>query len=281
MIRLLLLLSLQQQPIVIKQFSPAPPLTSPPIPARTITVNDQRQMTLNLHGLPPGADWILGVMTHGHNRLNVSILHKQDIPGVGVKTMKSMEAHDAAHIHMRPGVVDLDGLGALAQDAALMIFLDVPPDTNVIVNRDGARPIYSGKVHDSLQLKQGTALNAPVHSPADLMQTLLVGHAAVPEAPQVLAVGGKHIANMAALKQHVKTRSRPQASVDGSLAACVTITAQGTVGNITFVNGSPALQSAFSAAAQSWTFTPFEEGEVKGLVFVEFRNGTAHSPLWD
>jgi len=86
---------------------------------------------------------------------------------------------------------------------------------------------------------------------------------------------------MAALKQHVKTRSRPQASVDGSLAACVTITAQGTVGNITFVNGSPALQSAFSAAAQSWTFAPFEEGEVTGLVFVEFRNGTAHSPLWD
>jgi hypothetical protein len=238
-------------------------------------------MTLNLHGLPPGADWILGVMTHGHNRVNVSILHKQDIPGVGGKTMKSMEVFDAARIHARPGVVDFDGLGAIAQDAALMIFLDVPPDTNVIVNRDGPRPIYSGKVHDSLQLKRGTVLNAPLHSPADLMQTLLVGRAAVPEAPQVLAVGGKHMANMAALKQHVKTMSRPQASVDGSLAARVTITAQGTVGNITFVNGSPALQSAFSAAAQSWTFTPFEEGEVTGLVLVEFRNGTAHSPLWE
>jgi len=54
MIRLLVLLALQQQPIIIKQFSPAPPVTSPPIPAHTITVDDQRQMTLNLHGLPPG-----------------------------------------------------------------------------------------------------------------------------------------------------------------------------------------------------------------------------------
>jgi hypothetical protein len=263
-------------------------VTSPTIPAHPVTV-DQGQIQVNLHGLAPNADWILGVVTRGNNRVNVSHITKGDIPGYSnlpTKTMKAMEAHDAAHIHTRPGVLDLDGLGGLQPSQTLMIFLDVSPDTNVVVNGDGPTPIYSGKVHDSLQLKDGVVLNAPVISAVTLMQTVLLGHTASPAQASVTQAGSKYLANIEALKEHIQSLTRPPVvpNAVGQILARLTITAQGTVSKVDFPTNSSSVQDlnkVMVQVASTWTFLPFSQGEVTALVPVHFVNGVAHSPLWE
>jgi hypothetical protein len=113
----------------------------------------QGTIQINLHGLPPSAEWILGVDPGADitPRIRVLQLHTalgRRLPGTGLKYSTGIdEWYDKIHARYG-GVVDLDGLASIAQDGSLLIHLILPPGTHVIVNGDGPRPIYSGHATD-------------------------------------------------------------------------------------------------------------------------------------
>ena len=89
------------------------------------------------------------------------------------------------------------------------------------------------------------------------------------------------VANAAALREHIKSAKKPQASGNGIVALRLAITATGAVRKIDVtVWRDPLLRAAVLKAAESWTFTPFGP-EVVGIVPITFKDGSAHSALWD
>ena len=103
------------------------------------------------------------------------------------------------------------------------------------------------------------------------------------EPPSVANVAGLGwVANAAALRQHIKSAKKPQASGNGIVALRLMITATGAVRKADVTAARDPLQrAAVLKAAESWTFTPFSQGDVIAIVPITFRNGTAHSALWD
>jgi TonB family protein len=186
------------------------------------------------------------------------------------------------YIHTRTGVVDIDGLGSIADDGIVLIYLDIPPDTKVTVNGDGPNALYySGKVHDSLKLHDGATIGQPVRSPVDVLNTarqLQTG----PPPSVVYGAPGRFTANVPALRENAITLTKPRATVDGVVTARLTFTPQGTVSKVDFpTGGDPRLQRAITQAVASWRFKPWPQGEVTAVVDIQFKGGTVHGPLWD
>ena len=104
------------------------------------------------------------------------------------------------------------------------------------------------------------------------------------EPPSVANVAGLGwVANAAALRQHIKSIKKPEASGGNDIIGLrLAITATGAVRKIDVtVWRDPLLRAAVLKAAETWTFTPFSQGDVIAIVPITFRNGTAHSALWD
>jgi hypothetical protein len=104
-------------------------------------------------------------------------------------------------------------------------------------------------------------------------------------APQAVTCGLRGrgwIANAAALREHIQSAPKPQASGDGIVALRLAITSTGAVSRIDATAGTNVtLRAAALKAAESWTFTPFSQGDVIAIVPISFHDGAAHSALWD
>lgn len=82
------------------------------------------------------------------------------------------------------------------------------------------------------------------------------------------------------LRKHIVAITKPVASSKGTVTAKLTISKTGIVSHIDFSSGTQALQTAYAEAAHSWSFRPFDQGEVLAVVTVTFENGTSYSLLW-
>jgi len=239
---------------------------------------NQGQIQIHLHGLSDKANWALGVV--GSN--NPSAIVAVDVQATTVRgDIKNVTRKDdwGPHLRIRPGAIDLDGPGTLK--GALLVYLNVPVDTQVTVDDGGSTPIYTGPVHDSLQLHQGVLVGQRIARPQGVMNTIL----AVPYSDSTAFVqpaGTTNVGNMKALREHALTMAMPTATAtDDWVTGHVTITPAGALGKIVFVSGPADLQAAVSQAARNWTFTPFREGEVVVAITILFKNGKVHSALWD
>src|SRR5262245_53123826 len=128
-----------------------------PFPGHPLMI-DQGQVRINLHGLEPSVDWALSVRTTLPKPTIALGQFHTVLPG----PVTTAEAWDEKHIHVHNGAVDIDGLASIAKDGNLMILVNVPADTMVVIHGDGPDPIYAGKVHDLLMLRRGTPLHEPM-----------------------------------------------------------------------------------------------------------------------
>jgi hypothetical protein len=104
------------------------------------------------------------------------------------------------------------------------------------------------------------------------------------DAPSVTNIPGfGWVANATALRQHIKSAKKPEARGGNDIIGLrLAITSTGAVRKIDVTAWrDPLLRAAVLKAAESWTFTPFSQGDVIAIVPISFNDGAAHSALWD
>jgi hypothetical protein len=139
------------------------PVSFGPFPKHKLAVRDGLRIVL--HGMPSGADWVMGVKTGKSATAEItkalvgpalSIRKDPAAPDIQIPMKTVLDMQESKNVRITDGLIEINGLDAL-KDYTPVINLTVPAGTNVTVQNDSDE-LFDGRADGTLTVKNGMAL---------------------------------------------------------------------------------------------------------------------------